>query len=314
MSHSEGLPLSRHALDRDAQSRGVPGLIDDAWRRGDTRVVAIWRGEVLCDTGDTLALRLLSPSDVSSWEKRLYLGKTTTDSDDGVASGTPIVGVMLSDEQARAIEPDVTKWVSGRTSGHALGARDAGLLVEALALSNWHRSHRFSPLTGSPTRHAQSGWVLVDEKSGQEIYPRTDAAIIVLVTDSDNRIVLGSNAMWEAQRYSLLAGFVEPGESLEAAVVREVFEESGLVVKNPVYWGSQPWPFPASLMVGFRAELDEDRSGALRPDGTEIIDLRWFSKNELEAALPTIALPGPTSIARQMIEHWFGKPLVSGPW
>jgi len=314
VSHSEHLPLSRYALDRDAQSRSVPGLIDDAWGREDTRVVAIWQGEVLCDRGDTLALRLLSPSDVLAWEKRLYLGKTTTDSNDGVSASTVIIGVMLSDEQARAIDPDVANWVSGRTSGHALGARDAGVLVEALALSNWHRSHRFSPLTGAATRHAQSGWVLVDEQSGKEIYPRTDAAIIVLVTDSADRIVLGSNAMWEAQRYSLLAGFVEPGESLEAAVIREVFEESGLVVTNPTYWGSQPWPFPASLMVGFRAELDEEASGALRPDGTEIIDLRWFSREELEAALPTIALPGPTSIARQMIEHWFGRPLVSGPW
>jgi NAD+ diphosphatase len=314
VSHSENLPLSRHALDRDAASRGVPGLIDDAWRLPGTRVVAIWRGEVLCDRGETLAIRLLSPSDIPAWEKRLYLGKTAIDSDDGVPAGTAMIGVMLDDDQARALDPDVANWVSGRTSGHALGARDAGVLVEALALSNWHRSHRFSPLTGAPTRHSQSGWVLVDEDSGQEIYPRTDAAIIVLVTDSMDRIVLGSNAMWEAQRYSLLAGFVEPGESLEAAVIREVFEESGLVVKNPTYWGSQPWPFPASLMVGFRAELDEDASGALRPDGTEIIDLRWFSREELEAALPTIALPGPTSIARQMIEHWFGKSPVSGPW
>jgi len=314
VSYSQDLPLSRYALDRDATSRSVPGLIDDAWGLRNTRVVAIWRGEVLCNTGDTLALRLLSPTDVREWEKRLYLGKTTADSDDGVAAGTVIIGAMLSDDQARAIEPDVTKWVSGRTSGHALGSRDAGLLVQALALSNWHRSHQFSPLTGAATRHSDAGWVLVDEQSGKEIYPRTDAAIIVLVTDSRDRIVLGSNAMWEAQRYSLLAGFVEPGESLEAAVIREVEEESGLIVKNPTYWGSQPWPFPASLMVGFRAQLDEEASGALRPDGTEIIDLRWFSRDELEAALPTIALPGPTSIARQMIDHWFGKPLVSGPW
>jgi NAD+ diphosphatase len=314
VSYWQHLPLSRHALDRDAASRSVPGLIDDAWRLANTRVVAIWRGEVLCKTGETLALRLLSPSEVAGWEKRLYLGKTTSDSDDGVAADTVVIGAMLSDDHARAIEPDVSKWVSGRTSGHALTSRDAGLLVQALALSNWHRSHQFSPLSGAATRHSDAGWVLVDEESGKEMYPRTDAAIIVLVTDSRDRIVLGSNAMWEAQRYSLLAGFVEPGESLEAAVIREVFEESGLVVKNPTYWGSQPWPFPASLMVGFRAELDEAASGSLRPDGTEIIDLRWFSRDELEAALPTIALPGPTSIARQMIDHWFGRPLVSGPW
>ncbi len=314
MSPDGPLPLSRFALDRDAASRSVPGLIDDAWTQPTTKVVAIWGGEVLCDTGEQLALRLLAPADIPQWDRRLYLGKTTEESGDDTELGGAVIGVMLTDEQARAIEPDVSKWVSGRTSGHALSPRDAGLLVEALALSNWHRSHRFSPLTGHATRHAQAGWVLVDEVSGKEMYPRTDAAIIVLVTDSRDRIVLGSNAIWEAQRYSLLAGFVEPGESLEAAVIREVFEESGLVVKNPVYWGSQPWPFPASLMVGFRAELDEDASGELRPDGTEIVDLRWFTREELVQASQEIVLPGPTSIARQMIDHWCGQPLVSGPW
>lgn len=314
MSRSFSLPLSRAALDRDSTSRVVPGFLDDVWLVATTRVVAIWRGEVLCVTGDILRLRLLAPGDIPQWDRLLYLGKTTAAADDGTPAGVTLVGAMLSDEQARTLEPDVTQWVSGRTSGHALGERDAGLLVEALALSNWHRSHSFSPLTGHPTRSAQAGWVLVDEMSGQELYPRTDAAIITLVTDSSDRIVLGSNAMWEAQRYSLLAGFVEPGESLEAAVVREVWEESGLVVTNPSYWGSQPWPFPASLMVGFRAELDEKASGELRPDGTEIIDLRWFSREDLAASLGDIALPGPTSIARQMIEDWFGGPLRSGPW
>ncbi len=118
--------------------------------------------------------------------------------------------------------------------------------------------------------------------------PRTDAAVIALVTDQHDRIVLGSNALWEARRYSLLAGFVEPGESLEAAVIREVFEESGLVVTNPVYVGSQPWPFPASLMVGFRADIDETSLANIRPDGTEIIDLRWFSREELLASLDDV--------------------------
>jgi NAD+ diphosphatase len=308
------LPLSRSALDRDAESRTIPGLLEESWSDPTTRVVAMWRGEVLCVTGQELSLKLLSPSDIAQWDRLLYLGKTNSDSGDGVAPGVTILGAVLTDDQARALEPDVAKWVSGRTSGHALGQRDAGLLVEALALSNWHRSYRFSPATGNPMRPAKAGWVLVDEVSGKEIYPRTDAATIVLITDSADRIVLGSNAMWEAQRYSLLAGFVEPGESLEASVIREVWEESGLVVKNPTYWGSQPWPFPASLMVGFTAELDEEASGELRPDGTEIVDLRWFSREELRGALGDIALPGPTSIARQMIEDWFGEPLVSGPW
>lgn len=314
MSITHRLPLSRSTLDRDAASRTIPGLLEDAWASPTTRVVAIWRGEVLCHTGDSLRVSLLTPTDIPQWDRLLYLGVTTAEDDDELRPGVTIVGALLTDDQARSLEPDVTRWVSGRTSGHALGPRDAGILVEALALSNWHRSHLFSPVSGHPTRSSHGGWVLVDESNGQEIYPRTDAAIIVLVTDSSDRIVLGSNAMWEANRYSLLAGFVEPGESLEAAVIREVFEESGLVVKNPTYWGSQPWPFPASLMVGFHAELDEDASGGLRPDGTEIIDLRWFSREQLAEALGQIWLPGPTSIARQMIEHWYGGPLESAPW
>jgi len=141
------------------------------------------------------------------------------------------------------------------------------------------------------------------------LFPRTDAAVIVLITDSEDRIVLGNNALWESHRYSLLAGFVEPGESLEAAVVREAYEESGLVIKDPVYVGSQPWPFPASLMVGFSATLDESASVELRPDGSEIIDLRWFSRDELVSSLDQIMLPGRTSIARAMIEDWLGNPL-----
>lgn len=314
VSHSLKLPLSRAALDRDADSRNVPGLIEDAWARDTTRVVAIWRGEVLCHTDGRLAVTLLRPSELPAYDRLLYLGRATDQSGSDLPAGSVVLGAILADDQAREVEPDVARWVSGRTSGHALDARDAGLLVEALALGNWHRSHRFSPETGHPTRSSHGGWVLVDEVNGREIYPRTDAAVIVLVTDSAGRIVLGSNAMWEAQRYSLLAGFVEPGESLEAAVIREVFEESGLVVKNPTYWGSQPWPFPASLMVGFVAELDEEASGRLRPDGTEIVDLRWFSREELAASLTDIVLPGPTSIARQMIDDWFGSPLVSQPW
>lgn len=136
--------------------------------------------------------------------------------------------------------------------------------------------------------------------------------MIALVTDDKDRIVLGSNALWESRRYSLLAGFVEPGESLEAAVVREVFEESGLVVTNPVYMGSQPWPFPASLMVGFRAEIEQESLAGIRPDGTEIVDLRWFTREELLASLGDVLLPGRPSIARAMIEDWLGQELPEG--
>ena len=187
-----------------------------------------------------------------------------------------------------------------------LGKRDA---AEALGIANWHETHQFSPRTGNPTESGKGGWVRIDSRDGTELFPRTDAAIIVGITDPDDRIVLGSNALWESNRFSLLAGFVEPGESLEAAVVREVHEETGLRIIDPVYVGSQPWPFPASLMLGFRATLDPAHADELRPDGTEILDLRWFSRDELAASLDQVLLPGRTSIARAIIEDWFGGAL-----
>jgi len=226
-----------------------------------------------------------------------------------VAAGTAVTAVLLDDDSGPRLEPDVTRWASPRTLGHRLGDRDAGLAIEALGMANWHATHRFSPRTGNPTVAARAGWVRVDVETGAELFPRTDAAIIVGVTDGDDRLVLGSNALWESNRFSLLAGFVEPGESLEAAVVREVHEEAGLHVIDPVYVGSQPWPFPASLMLGFRARLDPAHAAALRPDGTEILDLRWFSRDELAGSLSEVLLPGRTSIARAIIEDWYGGPL-----
>jgi NAD+ diphosphatase len=178
---------------------------------------------------------------------------------------------------------------------------------------NWHTVSRFSPLAGGETVPGQSGWVRQDE-SGKEYFPRTDSAVIVGVLDHDDRLLLGSNAMWEAKRFSLLAGFVEPGESLEAAVIREVFEESGVRVEDPQYLGSQPWPFPASLMVGFNARVVPGSDPRGTPDGEEIVALRWFSRAELTTAVEAgdVILPGPTSIARAIIEHWFGGEIADG--
>ncbi|MDQ1550800.1 MAG: diphosphatase, partial [Actinomycetota bacterium] len=129
-----------------------------------------------------------------------------------------------------------------------------------------------------------------------------------------DRILLGSNALWEKNRFSLLAGFVEPGESLEAAVIREIFEESGIWVTDPVYLGSQPWPFPASLMLGFTARVDLERASTLTPDGAEILELRWFSRDDLRASRGDVILPGPTSIAHAIIEEWFGEPISDDRW
>jgi NAD+ diphosphatase len=302
------LPLSRSRINRDAESRKIPGFFDHLWGSDETRVVIIWRGEALLRDNSAVSLDLRPPSEVPEALHRIYLG-VTTESAGEIPRGTAIVAAVLDDQTGSALETDVARWTSARTLAHRLNDLDAGIVVEALAMANWHSAHSFSPLTGEPALPDQAGWVRIDQSTGESLFPRTDAAVIALITDSEDRIVLGSNALWESHRYSLLAGFVEPGESLEAAVIREVWEESGLVVRNPVYVGSQPWPFPASLMVGFRAELDPEVATDLRPDGTEIIDLRWFSRSELKTSLGAIMLPGRTSIARAMIEDWLGETL-----
>lgn len=302
------LPLSRYRVDRDDAARTRPALFDELWAEPTTRILPVWRGELLMASLDPAALALLPVQAAPTDALRIYLGRATDDAAD-LPAGAAIVAVVLDDASAPALASDIAQWANPRTLGHALGDRDAGLAVEALGIANWHAAHAFSPLSGAPTDPARGGWVRVDRETGRELFPRTDAAVIVAVTDADDRLVLGSNAQWEANRFSLLAGFVEPGESLEAAVVREVREESGLTVVDPVYAGSQPWPFPASLMLGFRARLDADAPQELRPDGAEILDLRWFSRTELAASLDEISLPGRTSIARALIEDWFGGPI-----
>jgi NAD+ diphosphatase len=304
-SFSSRLPLSRSEIDRDHLGRagGVEALLSDP----ATRAVALHDGKALLS--GPAALAVLPAASVPHVDA-LYLGRAISDSPD-LPAGSPVVALLLDAEQAEQIA-DAT-WGDLRRLGHRLGERDAGLFTQALALANWHIAYGFSPRTGEATRIGAAGWTRVDA-DGRELFPRTDAAVIVGITDADDRLLLGSNALWEANRFSLLAGFVEPGESLEAAVIREVHEESGLRVADPVYLGSQPWPFPASLMVGFRARVPEGESTVPTPDGDEILELRWFTRDELRdaAAAREIILPGPTSIARAIVEDWYGDVLDDG--
>jgi NAD+ diphosphatase len=302
------LPLSRYDFDRDYLARARPSLFDELAADPATRFLLLWHGKGLLASVDGTELALLRRDAVPSAELWLYLGRSVTDTANEPA-GTPVVAVVLDDETAPSVTDTPARWGNLRSVGSSLTDRDAGMLTEALALANWHASHQYSPRTGQPLLPELGGWVRRSQDDETAIFPRTDPAIIVLITDSDDRILLGSNALWETNRYSLLAGFVEPGESLEAAVIREVFEESGIRVVNPAYVGSQPWPFPASLMVGFRALADPAGGWVSTPDGAEILDLRWFSRRELQDAMGEIILPGATSIARFMIEDWFGGPV-----
>jgi NAD+ diphosphatase len=226
----------------------------------------------------------------------------------------------VGDAAADTIAADATRWADLRTQGAVLDARDAGLFTEALGLANWHRTHGHSPRTGLPTVVGRGGWVRYPsgheaEASGEHVFPRTDPAVIVGVVDGRDRLLLASNAAWPEDRYSVVAGFVEPGESFEAAVQREVMEETGVAVADAEYLGSQPWPFPASVMVGFLARTAPDDPAEVRVDGVEIREARWFERQELAeaAAAGRIRLPGSTSIARAIIEHWYGGRL-EGDW
>lgn len=309
-SFGSRLPLSRASIDRDHLSRGLgleAVLADPA-----ARVLVLHERRVLLAGPAQIAL--LDPSRVPGHELALYLGRAVDD-DDELVTGAPIAALLVDEATAAALAAELeADWGDLRLLGAQLSVRDAGLFTEALALANWHTSYAFSPRTGHASIPDAAGWTRRDSVTGAELFPRTDAAIIVGITDDDDRLLLGSNALWEANRFSLLAGFVEPGESLEAAVIREVYEESGVTVVDPVYKGSQPWPFPASLMVGFRARVAPGSSTVGRPDGEEILELRWFSREELAAANAAgeIRLPGATSIARAIIDDWYGGELPDG--
>ena len=283
-------------FDRDYLSRTRPELFDELWADSSTRVLPMFDSAVLLSGGE---LKLLPVEQVPSAKYRVYLGR------DEVG---PIVLTVLSENGAKELEPAAEEWVHLRKSGAGLSPLDAELFTQSLAISNWHETHQHCTRCGTPTVIESGGWVRRCFKDDVEHFPRTDPAVIVAVIDDQDRILLGSQGSWESNRWSILAGFVESGESLEQAVKREMFEESGLIVGEIQYLFSQPWPFPYSLMAGFTARaLTSD----LNPDGVEIERLRWFTREELAAEASALLLPNRISIARKIIEHWFGGQLVS---
>lgn len=197
-------------------------------------------------------------------------------------------------------------------AGQAFDDLSAQLVATATALLNWHDAARFSPVDGMPTTPVKAGWSRLNPVTGREEFPRIDPAVICLIHDGGDRAVLARQTLWPERLFSLLAGFVEAGESFEACVAREVAEEIGLHVRDVGYLGSQPWPFPRSLMVGFHAVADPEQEFSFH-DG-EIAEAAWFSRDEVREALQQgdwtsrstsrLLLPGSISIAREIIESW----------
>ena len=210
---------------------------------------------------------------------------------------------------------DPTDWADLRMAGAVLDGMGAGLFVTAVAVLNWHDTARYCSRDGSPTRVAAAGWHRHCEAAGHEEYPRTDPAVICLVHDGGSgdaaRVLLARQPVWPIGRFTVLAGFVEAGESLEACVRREIHEEVGVHVRDVAYLGSQAWPFPRSLMLAFEAVADPE--APLAPADGEIAEAMWVTRANVRVALRAgdwgateapLLLPGKVSIARSMIESW----------
>jgi NAD+ diphosphatase len=218
----------------------------------------------------------------------------------GWFQGTRCVLLELDDKQVFDPPPG-TRFEELRPLSPLLPADEAGLLAYARALTIWRQRQRFCGVCGFPTQPERAGHVIrcTNEDTPHEFFPRIDPAIIVLITDGE-RALLGRQASWPEGRYSTIAGFVEPGESLEDAVLREVLEETGVVVTNPRYDSSQPWPFPSSLMIGFQAQAPPD---SVIQTGSELEDARWFTREEVRSqGVPVI--PPSHSISYRLIRAW----------
>jgi NAD+ diphosphatase len=301
-------PLARSTLDRSAVRRRDEAWLAEAWSRGLVLVLDPRGRALIEDRPDGQAGLVLVPAaEAPAGAERWFLGVDP--------EGTALWAVS-------AELPEGVRAASLRDVGHLLDARDAGLFTTAAALANWHASHGFSPRTGLATTAVEAGWVRRDT-DGNEMWPRTDPAMIVLVHDGapgpEGRCLLGHNATWPAgpdgvRRFSCLAGYVEPGESAEAAVLREVAEEVGIPLSSLTYAGSQSWPFPGSLMLGYHAVADPAQQLRLEPE--EIDEAHWFTRDEIAKMIAgdfvhpetgvRMSLPMRSSIAFFLIETWLG--------
>lgn len=292
MTTGATFPFGAPGHDRAAERRNEEGLAVAAADPA-TRVLVVSAGHV---GGDGDALRLLPAAQAPPGE-RVHLGR---------AEGASYLAVMV-DRVPDSLDPRPVRELAA-----GLDALQSGLLAHAVGLAAWHAAHPRCSRCGAATDAAQAGHVRVCPACGATHFPRTDPAVIMLVTDAEDRALLGHQAAWPAGRFSTLAGFVEPGEPLEAAVRREVAEEVGVEVGRVAYAGSQPWPFPSSLMLGFFASALTTEIGV---DGVEIASARWFSRAELASATSTgeVALPSALSISRWLIETWYGGSLP-GTW
>lgn len=286
--------MHRPSLDRAADLREEPDVIDRLRAATDTRTIVVREGRVRL-AGDSL-LRVAPEEPVeATWA---LLGRDL--------DGTVLLLAAIPPETEPVDAAPAETWLGLRDLGAGLAPHETEILIEALALAAWLRDAAFCPTCGGPTELRQAGWSRRCLVCGRDHFPRTDPAVIVAVESLDGeRLLLGANANWGGRMYSCFAGFVEAGEPLEATVHREIAEEAGVRLSALRYVSSQAWPFPRSLMVGFRAVVENESDAT--PDGEEIIDVRWLTRTEVASSLNgdgPVGLPGPSSIARALIVDW----------
>jgi len=313
------LTLARSGVDRAAERRTDTAWLAAAWAKPGTRVLVIDDGRALVRFSEEGAELVFVPPREAPQGVRFLLGE---DPAGVVYFGVlgPLPDPAAGEENARTAGSGTGSGASPalrpaslREAGQLLGDRDAGLMTHAVALANWHSVSTHCSRCGAVTEPANSGHSRHCPVDNSEHFPRLDPAVIMLVTDPADRCLLARNSRWPERRVSILAGFVEPGESAEQAVAREVLEETGIRVGQVRYLASQPWPMPHSLMLGFSALAPGGQE--IRVDEDEIAEAGWYSREDIRASMVsgTLLLPPPVSIAHRIIESWYGEELP-GSW
>ncbi len=294
-------PYADIGLDRASERRGDTAWIESLFHDPSMRLLPIWRSRSFVVPGDAPRAAVIAPEAARTLsiapEDAVFLGLKQD-----IAHFTVDVS-HLDDPAGSRVFDGRGEFVELRSVGPLLSRAEGGILAYAKGITHWHARHLFCGVCGAETVMREAGHVrrCVDADCGAQHFPRTDPAVIMLVSQGD-RVVLGRKSEWREHMYSTLAGFVEPGESLEDTVAREVWEEVRIEVANVRYHSSQPWPFPASLMLGFYADAV---SGDIEFNRDELEDARWFSRAELAAGGAGIKhRPRSDSIARRLIEDW----------
>ncbi|MBW3087609.1 NAD(+) diphosphatase [Bifidobacterium sp. 82T24] len=336
------LPLAQGTIDYEVERRGEPGLIDVVLDESATKVMLVNNGLIAVPKGQGAAVDY----DAAKIRPALIPGMYVRDD---LARHRDITAIFLGTDRNGAaprthfVALDITRavsavpadehgvdhgfgdddgslvsraarqfdWVDLRGFAPHVGSRDAGLATSAVTVSIWHNRQRFCPCCGAPVEAALAGWAqrCTNAADGNRIlFPRIEPAVITAIVDGSDRLLLQHNTAWKGNLYSVSAGFVEAGENLEHAARREAKEETGITLGEVKYLGSQPWPFPASLMMAFKARaLTTD----IHVDHEETGTAQWFTRDEFTNAMITgrIAVPGKATIARYMLEEWYGQPL-----